>query len=139
MIRTQGDLMYLLGVDSPNGIATKVQRNTSTPTWVAIKKDGITIGPLLDSAKENLDSEVSLTYPFEEEEWGSAVKGVEQHAYKFKAASEKPARRLTQAIFTDLVDRPLDSCIDCGRALFRKRIVCDNCASSGARDPLRDI
>ena len=129
MIREKSDLLYLLGVDSASCVAAEIQRSTSTPTYVELKKSGVTIGPLLDDYGDNRQAQVSLSYPFYEEEWQRAVESVESFSGRFLGEVKKGLCEASGLMFTDMVDRQINHCIDCGQLMERRSFVCDLCAT----------
>tara|TARA_Y100001937_G_scaffold35698_1_gene51232 strand:+ start:504 stop:920 length:417 start_codon:yes stop_codon:yes gene_type:complete len=129
MIRKKRDLLYLLGVDSASCVAAEIQRSTSTPTYVELNKSGVTIGPLLDDYNDNRQAQVSLNYPFYEEEWQRAIESVESFSERFLGEVKKGLCEASGLMFTDMVDRQISHCIDCGQFMERRGVVCDLCAS----------
>lgn len=129
MIREKSDLLYLLGVDSASCVAAEIQRSTSTPTYVELKKSGVTIGPLLDDYSDNRQAQVSLNYPFYEEEWQRAIESVESFSERFLGEVKKGLCKASGLMFTDMVDRQIRHCIDCGQFMERRSFVCELCAS----------
>ena len=123
MIRTQFDLLYFLGVDNVGDIAHDVQQKTSTPTCVSVLRDRVVIGPMLDDGRENARNQVDLLYPFTGEDWQAAVEKVEEHSYKF----QKKRSGMFQVLYSDLVDRPLSWCIDCGSYSGGLDVSCGSC------------